>query len=71
MTEETKDQSPAPKAKPKPAPKAKLVKMVREDGKTADVHPDMVGEYKKGGFREEKWPLLSRAALSLLARTAT
>lgn len=51
MTEEAKDQKPAPKAKA--APKAKLIKMVREDGKTADVHPDMVAEYKKGGFREE------------------
>jgi len=29
----------------------KLVKMEREDGKTADVHPDMVDEYKKGGYR--------------------
>lgn len=31
----------------------KLVKMVRaEDGKTADVHPDMVDDYKAGGFAE-------------------
>jgi hypothetical protein len=26
------------------------VKMRREDGKTADVHPDMVDHYRKGGF---------------------
>lgn len=28
----------------------KLVTMVREDGKTADVHPSMVSEYAKGGY---------------------
>ncbi len=28
-----------------------LVKMVREaDGKTADVHPDMVEHYQRGGY---------------------
>ncbi len=26
------------------------IRMVREDGKTADVHPDMVEEYRAGGF---------------------
>lgn len=26
------------------------IKMVREDGKEADVHPDMVDEYAKGGY---------------------
>lgn len=30
----------------------KLVKMEREDGKKVDVHPDMVSEYKKGGFHK-------------------
>lgn len=38
--------------------KIKLVKMIRDEGepKTADVHPDMVMEYQKGGWRiaEEK-----------------
>lgn len=29
-----------------------LVKMIREDGKTADVHPDMVADYIKGGYVE-------------------
>lgn len=28
---------------------AKTVKMTRDD-KTADVHPDMVDEYKRGGY---------------------
>lgn len=35
------------------------IKMVREDGKTADVHPNMVEEYKKGGYvvtKEEPKP---------------
>ena len=27
-----------------------LVKMIREDGKTADVHPDMVLDYERGGY---------------------
>lgn len=30
----------------------KLVKMVNDDGKQADVHPEMVDDYKAGGFRE-------------------
>ena len=30
------------------------VKMTKDDGATADVHPDMVEEYKKGGFVEDK-----------------
>lgn len=30
----------------------KLVAMER-DGKTADVHPDMVDEYKKGGWAKQ------------------
>ena len=29
----------------------KTVPMKRDDGKTADVHPEMVAEYEKGGFR--------------------
>lgn len=33
---------------------ATLVKMKTADGKTADVHPDMVEEYKSGGYVEEK-----------------
>ena len=27
-----------------------LVKMKRSDGHTADVHPDMVEDYRKGGY---------------------
>lgn len=30
-----------------------LTRMVREDGKTADVHPDMVREYQRGGWSVE------------------
>lgn len=30
--------------------KEKTVQMKREDGKTADVHPDMVDHYRKGGY---------------------
>lgn len=29
----------------------KLVKMKHEDGRTADVHPDEVENYKSGGYR--------------------
>ena len=29
-----------------------LIKMIRDDGKTADVHPSMVEDYKSGGYRE-------------------
>ena len=28
-----------------------LIKMIRDDGKTADVHPDMVEDYKLGNYR--------------------
>jgi hypothetical protein len=45
----------AKKATEESAPKAKkmsLVKMVREDGKTADVHPQEVDNYRLGGYRE-------------------
>lgn len=27
-----------------------LIKMQRPDGHTADVHPDMVDDYRKGGY---------------------
>jgi hypothetical protein len=30
--------------------KAQAVKMRRDDGKTADVHPDMVDDYRTGGY---------------------
>lgn len=43
--------APAKKAAPKKDSNA-LVKMIREDGKTADVHPSMVDEYKVGGYKE-------------------
>lgn len=43
--------APAKKAAPKKDSNA-LVKMVRDDGKTADVHPSMVDDYKSGGYRE-------------------
>jgi hypothetical protein len=35
----------------KPAVKKQLVEMVRDDGKTADVHPDEVDNFKKGNWR--------------------
>ena len=28
-----------------------LVKMIREDGHEAEVHPEMVDDYVKGGYR--------------------
>lgn len=34
------------------AEKVKLVKMVRDDGKTADVHPDEVSNYALGGYKK-------------------
>ena len=37
-------------ANAKAAEKVKTVKMVREDGKTADVHPDEVANYATGGY---------------------
>jgi hypothetical protein len=42
------------KKAPKKAAKKelKLVKMIRDDGKEASVHPDMVQEYKKGNYKE-------------------
>ena len=45
--------STEPADKPAQTPKSpRLVKMRREDGKAADVHPDMVDDYKLGGYRE-------------------
>jgi hypothetical protein len=29
-----------------------LIKMIRDDGVTADVHPSMVQDYKSGGYKE-------------------
>lgn len=43
--------APAKKAAPKKDSNAP-VKMIRDDGKTADVHPSMVAEFKSGGYRE-------------------
>ena len=51
---ESKTTAKKPAAK-KAAPKKEsnaLVKMVRDDGKTADVHPSMVEDYKSGGYKE-------------------
>lgn len=45
----------AKKATEEPAPKAKkssLVKMVHDDGRSADVHPQEVDNYRLGGYRE-------------------
>lgn len=44
------EQKKAKKAPKKAEPK--LVKMVRDDGKKAGVHPDMVSDYAKGGYKE-------------------
>jgi len=32
----------------------KLIKMTTPEGKSADVHPDMVDEYKAGGYTPAK-----------------
>ena len=51
---ESKTTAKKPAAK-KAAPKKEfnaLVKMIRDDGKTADVHPSMVENYKSGGYKE-------------------
>jgi len=42
---------PAAQTAPKKDSNA-LIKMIRDDGKTADVHPSMVEDYKSGGYRE-------------------
>jgi hypothetical protein len=52
MAETKKATAKKPAAK-KAAPKApSTIKMVHEDGRTADVHPSMVDAYKSGGYRE-------------------
>ena len=33
--------------------KTDLIKMVRDDGHEADVHPEMVEDYKAGGYKEK------------------
>ncbi len=50
----TAKKAPAKKpAESKAAPKTpSIVKMVHDDGRTADVHPSMVDAYKSGGYRE-------------------
>lgn len=48
MTEQTTRRRKKAETPAKPA----LVKMVRPDGKTADVHPDEVENYRKGNYRE-------------------
>lgn len=45
---DTANDTPAPQAK-----KVKTVRMVRADGKTADVHPDEVGNFAAGGYVAE------------------
>lgn len=52
MTEASKPK-PASKAAPTRKSAPKLTKMRREDGKTADVHPDEVQNYRQGGYSEE------------------
>lgn len=47
MTEEKKT---AKTTKKQPS----TVKMVRDDGKTVDVHPSEVENYRKGGYQEAK-----------------
>ena len=44
----------AKKEQVKKEPKNELIKMKRDDGKTADVHPDSVLEYQAAGFKEYK-----------------
>jgi len=36
------------------AVQVKTIKMMRDDGKVADVHQDMVEDYRKGGYTEHK-----------------
>ena len=45
-------QKEARQANAKAAEKVKTVKMVRDDGKTADVHPDEVANYALGGYKK-------------------
>jgi hypothetical protein len=44
--------SQASQTNAKAAEKVKTVKMVRDDGKTADVHPDEVANYALGGYKK-------------------
>lgn len=52
----TAKKAPAKKpAAPKTVSKStepKLVKMVRDDGKEAMVHPSMIDAYRSGGYKE-------------------
>lgn len=51
MAKDQKDaKEPANAKDQKDAKEPKLVKMKRQDGKTADVHPDEVGNFAKGGY---------------------
>ena len=43
--------SQASQTNAKAAEKVKTVKMVRDDGKTADVHPSEVENYKLGDYK--------------------
>jgi hypothetical protein len=58
MAESKTTAKKAPAKKPavkKAAPKKEsnsLVVMVNDEGKTANVHPSMVDEYKAGGYKE-------------------
>lgn len=45
---------PVKKVKNEERQKEVQVKMIREDGKTANVHPAEVENFKKGGYTEVK-----------------
>lgn len=45
---------PVKKVKNAEGQKEVHVKMIREDGKTANVHPSEVENFKKGGYTEAK-----------------
>lgn len=49
VTEAVQEETSETNAK---AQKVKTVKMVRDDGKTADVHPDEVANYALGGYKK-------------------
>ena len=49
----TESKKPARRQSTKAAEsKTKLIKMVRYDGKTADVHHAELEQYRRGGYRE-------------------
>ena len=48
-----KDEIPEVDAPEKEAEKVNLVKMTRADGLVAEVHPDEVHDYAKGGYVKE------------------